>query len=196
MELSTAVSDFILCVSSFGTAVSILPITSLGAFGFLIMSVAAGFGTARFSMSAPSQHIVSCHASMSWLAGTLGIALMAAGFYRKYGSRILATVHVGVPAAYTILKFIIAFNAVIDTALTTFISSSAVLSIGIYSLIQRNPFGMMGAFCFMMAAAVGTNGELFGIKRVDWFHYLLAFSGVVLMRAFHFELPVEKEKTS
>ncbi|XP_063951568.1 uncharacterized protein LOC129253747 [Lytechinus pictus] len=196
MELSIAVSDFILCFSSFGTAVSILPITTFGAFGFLIMSVAAGFGSARYSMSSPSEHIVSCHASMSWLAGTLGLALMAGGFYRKYGSRILAALHVGVPTMYAILKFVITFDAVVDTALTTFISSSAVLSIGIYSLIQKNPFGMMGAFCYMMAAAVGTNGELFGIKRVDWFHYLLAFGGVVLMRAFHFELPVEKEKTS
>ena len=195
MELSTAVSDFILSFASFATAVSVLPVNVLGAFGFLIMSVAAGFGTVRFASENPSQHIVSCHASMSWLAGTLGLALLAGGFYRKYNARILATSHVGIAIGYTILKFIIEIEPFIDTVITTVISSSAVLSIGIYSLIQKNAYGMIGSFIMMMVGAVGTKGTLLSIPRVDVFHYLLAIGGVVLMRAFHYEIAA-KEKTS
>ncbi|XP_072169693.1 uncharacterized protein [Diadema setosum] len=196
MELSTAVSDFILSLTSFGTAVSILPINTIGAFGFLVMSVAAGFGTVRYGSANPSEHIVQCHASMSWLAGTVGLALMAGGFYRKYEARLLATGHVGLAVAYVIVKFSMEIPNVVDSGITTIIGSSAILSVGLYSLIQRNPFGMLGAMIYMMAGAVGTSGELFGIRKIDWFHYLLAFGGVVLMRAFHFEPPVEKEKTS
>ena len=81
-----------------------------------------------------------------------------------------------------------AFTGNMEETLATGVSGAAVVSIALFSFLYSNPFGMLGALVFLAAGGIGTTmGEIGGVKRVDWFHYFLAFGNIVMIRALQFK---------
>lgn len=74
-ELSIAVSDFVLSLSSFYGAGVLFQRYVHAAFGLLLVGSAAGVGTIRFLNITPLNRrnaVISLHTKLSWLATILG----------------------------------------------------------------------------------------------------------------------------
>ncbi|XP_077982493.1 transmembrane protein 276-like [Glandiceps talaboti] len=180
-QLSVAISDFALAVTSLNAAFVILSVTKLGSFGFLLIGTAASCGVVRFASSSPPQHLIGLHAMFSWLAGTVGLSCIASALYRSHGQYMVSSAHLAASLALTAVTRILA-PEVQDVA-SQAVSGAAVISILMFSLFKFNPYGLVGASMYVLSGIVGTKGLLLGIKCVDWFHYILAFANVALMKA-------------
>ena len=74
-QISTAISDLVLSISSFYAAGVIAPRYIHGAAGLLIIALAAGVGTTRFLNIAPGNRqnaVISLHTKLSWFGAILG----------------------------------------------------------------------------------------------------------------------------
>ncbi|XP_022080502.1 uncharacterized protein LOC110973749 isoform X2 [Acanthaster planci] len=189
-QMSSAVSDFVLALTSFGTAISLLRQNIFASAGFALMGAVASCGTYRFSRASPSPGVLQLHQAMAWVTTILGTSLVASGFHRRYDNSVMSAVHMGSALALICLsKVTDVLSMQTEEFLVSAVSSAAVVSIGVFSILHTNPFGILAAVLYGIAAAVGTTGELASILRVDWFHYLLAFANVVFLRAFTYASP-------
>ncbi|XP_038069492.1 uncharacterized protein LOC119738651 [Patiria miniata] len=189
-QMSTALSDLVLALTSFGTALFILRQNLFASAGFILMGMAASCGAYRFSRSTPSPQVLYWHQGLAWITTILGTSLVASGFHRWYTNSVMSALHMGSALALVCLSKATDILAPrTEELLVSAVSSLAVVSIGIFSVLHTNPFGLLGAVLYGIAAAVGTEGDLASIRRVDWFHYLLAFANVVFLRAFTYASP-------
>ncbi|XP_071784683.1 uncharacterized protein [Asterias amurensis] len=187
-QTSTAISDLILAFTSFGTAFSLLRLNTFASVGFFLMGAAASCGVYRFSRTTPSNQVLYWHQTMAWVATILGMSLVASGFHRHYNNSIMSAIHMGSALALMILSSatsILTSNT--QALLVSSVSSAAVVSIGVFSALHTNPFGILGAVFYVVAGAVGTKGEFAGVLCVDWFHFVLAFANIVFFRAFSYD---------
>lgn len=74
--ISTAVSDLVLALVSFGCACnsSLLRLSPHAVFGFVLVGIAASFGVLRFGIVLPSYHnvVIKIHEYLSWFASVVG----------------------------------------------------------------------------------------------------------------------------
>ena len=74
-QISTAISDFVLCISSFYEAGVIARRYNHAAIGLLIIALAAGVGTIRFLNIVPllrRNEVISLHSKLSWFGAIVG----------------------------------------------------------------------------------------------------------------------------
>ena len=74
-QISTAISDFVLCISSFYGAGVIARRYNHAAIGLLIIALAAGVGTIRFLNIVPllrRNDVISLHSKLSWFGAIVG----------------------------------------------------------------------------------------------------------------------------
>ncbi len=179
-QFSTAVSDALLALSSFHASIVLSSTNVSGLGGFLFIGLAACCGVQRFCMKHPDEKSISRHTYLSWLASVLGLSCIAAAYYRSQGIPIVANAHIACAIAVVMLRSQLSEN-VLHVA-TEIVSSGAVVSTLLLSLLMFNPFGIIGAMVYAVAGLViGTEGDLYGILRVDLFHYALVLGNIALM---------------
>ncbi|XP_072014279.1 uncharacterized protein [Amphiura filiformis] len=188
-EMSTAVSDFVLAISAFGGAMSLVDKNLVASLGFLSIGIAATVGSYRFSRAEPSPTLIYWHKTFAWYASVLGMSMLASGLHRHIDSPFFSATHMGCALSLVVMsKVFRAFTDNIEATLATGVSGAAVISIGLFSFLHSNPFGMLGALVFLAAGAIGAKeGTISGVKKVDWFHYFLAFANIVMIRALQFK---------
>jgi len=140
----------------------------LTALGFASISVAALLGAAVY---AGLQDVASAHDTASFLAGRLGLLLIA---LRRFGSPR--------QVASTILACAVAFlvPAPVDLA----VSMLALVAIVWRSRSPHGLLAMVGGLMFALAGlVVGTQGEWLDVPRVDLFHLSLATAALLWLKA-------------
>lgn len=183
-ELSIALSDFALSLSSFYGAGFVVQRNIHAALGFLLVGVAAGLGTIRFLNITPIRRrneVISVHSKLSWLATILGIPLIAAAFCIKYRKFNASQLHV--ISAMAGITFSILLPKIKD-ACTMLPSSLAIFSILLHCIDSGNMLGVAGAALYAISSTlVGTSGHIFGIQRVNVFHYCLVIGNIAFYNA-------------
>ena len=179
-QISTSISDALLALSAFNACYNVASSSLNAMCGFFIIGAAATCGIYRFGCSAPSSNTVQFHQFLSWLASVLGMSLLAAAFHRYYLNIIIANVHAAAALALVLLQQHFAESHVM--LITEALSSLAVISILILSILVFNPYAIIGAVLYIVAGlVVGTNGAMYGIPCVDIFHYVLLVGNIALL---------------
>lgn len=193
MQTSTAVSDAVLAVVSYAAAISLLRLSRvLPAIGFLLQAVAASLGALKFGMQTPSANIITYHGHATWLASVVGISLIAGDYHlgNHYQSRHFSYIAIllfcAIPVV-TLAKIFKFWSNKVDIYVTDAIGFTSILSIFLSSIIYPNSCCLFGSLMYVVAGLIGTQGTLCGYKKVDWFHYLLAFGNVSLVLAFKYK---------
>ena len=179
-QLSTSVSDGVLVLSAIHACWRLLGSSLCGVIGFFLVGSAAACGVYRFALKSPSKDAVKVHKYMSWFASVVGMSYLAAAYYRQHDISVFANVHVALAFAMVLLRRYLTEKA--RGIATEVISGFAVVSLLVFSIFQFNPYGIIGAALYVISGLIiGTEGQLYGIQRVDIFHYLLAVGTISLM---------------
>lgn len=178
--ISTSISDAILALSAFHAALRLWPNNISGFLSFCLIGTAASCGVYRFALKSPSDQVIACHKYLSWLASVLGMPFMAAAYYRQEYISIFANGHVASGIAMVIARNYLTEDIRMTT--TDLVSGGAVVSTLFLSIYYFNPFAIIGAAIYAVSGLViGTSGELWGIPRVDLFHYGLVVGNIAFM---------------
>jgi len=186
MSWSTAVSDAALALVALGGAGVLLRVggraRTLGGMGFGLVGIAAALGTARYGF-APA--VEPSHEAFSRVAGLVGVPLIGVGFLvsalrkeewrRNVGFGCL----IALPALAAGLGWLPTYRLAIGALGMVAVVAVSGLSFG----KDRNASvaGILGALMTILAGLViGTDGELLGFQRIDWFHYALATANAFL----------------
>ncbi|XP_071824543.1 uncharacterized protein [Apostichopus japonicus] len=190
MQMSTAVSDFILAFVSYAVTVSLFRIPRVAAaFGFLLTAVAASLGSLKFGLQQPTVTIIRYHSHASWLAAVVGTSLFTADYHlgNRYQSGYFSSLSIlllcAIPVV-TIAKVSNFWSSQVDAYITDAMGFVSILSLLLSSVMYPNSSCLVGSLMYVLAGVVGTQGNLYNIKRVDWFHYFLAFGNVAFFLAF------------
>lgn len=180
--LSTAVSDAILAVTSIGAALLLVrarrAAIRLGGACLLFLGMSAAVGAARFA----GADLAPIHGAMAWTGRMLVLPLFAAAFvltaFRVRAGRII---WYAVAAVLAVLSFVIPHSL---RSLPGAIGMIAVVVAGARALPRDMAAGLLaigGAAIYMIAGlAVGTDGTIGAVQRVDIFHYSLAAANPML----------------
>ena len=178
--MSTSISDLVLALATFHASYKVAGSSLAACIGFSIIAVAASFGTIKFALDNPGDGIVSWHKYFSWLSKVIALPLLASAYHRQNNILVLANAHVASGLSIILLKNYLTEKAV-DMA-TEAVSTAAVVSIGLLNLVQFNPHGIIGAVIYAISGLViGVEGDLYGIPRVDLFHYAFVLGNIALM---------------
>ena len=179
-QLSTAISDGFLAIISLHASLQVLGISLSGFVAFVIIGIAATFGTVRFTFANPSKDLIAYHQYMAWLGSVIGTPYLAAAFHKLENSVFISNIHLASGFALLVLQSFLS-KKVKDIS-TEVVSSAAVLSLIGICLFSLNMTGAIGGACYVIAGlAIGTSGKLHGIPRVDLFHYVLVIANIALM---------------
>ena len=183
-QLSTAFSDLILSAVSF-YAVSQTYASNLSAtVGFFIIAIAAAVGALKFSSNEPSSSIVDYHNFISWMSSSLAVPYIAAAYHRQEESQFISTIHLA--SGFLLVASHKLLSQSTKAIATEAVSSYAVISVLALCLLKANYAGFLGSVCYILGGAlIGTKGFLFGIPRVDLFHYVIAVANHALMLGLH-----------
>ncbi|XP_031571184.1 uncharacterized protein LOC116305419 isoform X2 [Actinia tenebrosa] len=180
--VSTAISDLVLAVVSFGCACNstLLRLSSHTVFGFVLVGIAASFGVLRFGVVLPSYHnvVIKIHGYLSWFASIVGVPLIAAGFCFHHLKQSLGNLHLASAGAGFMLSFV---PTSLNKNLSKLVSTFAVVGIIFVSIVDKNMFGICGCIAYIAAGGLEPIDRLFGLRGVDWFHYVLAVGNVFFM---------------
>lgn len=179
-QLSTSISDGVLALSAFHACWRLLGSSLCGVIGFFLVGSAAACGTYRFAQKSPSKDSIEVHKYLAWFATVVGMSYLAAAYYRHEDVSVFANVHVALAFALVLLKRYLTEKACGLASEGT--SGFALVSVLVFSVFQFNPYGIIGAALYIISGlVVKTEGVLYGIPRVDIFHYLLAVANISLM---------------
>ena len=179
-ELSTAISDTAVALSAFNSAWRLRSIEPYAALGFLIIGSAASLGVLRFSQVDASDSLIGWHKYMAWVSACIGIPLISLSYLRQAGYIWFANGHLAASVATVIMKRFLSEE--ITKPCGDILGGAGVISILFCSIRDLNEHGILGTVAYASASlAVGTEGWLWGFKRVDIFHYLLAVGNIALM---------------
>lgn len=193
MQLSTALSDFILAFVSFAVTVSLLRLSRIcSALGFLITAVAASLGSLKFGLEHPSPTLIQYHSHAAWLASVVGITLVTTDYH--FGNRQQSVVFwltsvlllCAIPVVL-VAKYLGLWSNRTDNYVTDAMGLVSILSLLLSSLLDSNSSCFVGSLMYVVAGIIGTQGTLYNLRRVDWFHYLLAFGNVAFFLAFKYK---------
>ncbi|XP_066910707.1 uncharacterized protein [Clytia hemisphaerica] len=188
-ETSTMISDFVLSATCFlaGTGrISKLRnfswrefgISWFGMIGFSVIGFAAFLGVLRFGYIFPRRHysLKDWHRYFSDLGSMFGLPMLAAAFTQRTEWQNLCWLFLFVSLISILLHCVEALHL----AVRDFCAAMSVLFIlfsGIFMDYRgvTNRYSVAGSVSFILATLVSTQGRgIFGVKNVDWFHYLLA----------------------
>lgn len=183
-QISTAISDAVLAIIAMRAALGLLSISFLTALGFGLLAAVASVGTVRFVQASPSWTVVDWHKYLSWLTGALGLPCVAAGYFRQEGVTHISNLLLAGGIALVALRRHLSPRMLGDGA--NALAGCGMVALLLDALWRLHLYVSMGAACFIVAAvAVGTEGNMSGMKRVDVFHYLLAVSVILLTVGFN-----------
>lgn len=173
-QLSTSLSDLMLAISAFYVSHHWYEHKHHNAaIGMFIQSCAASMGIFRFAMEQPQGTLVyKAHKLLSWLAGAVGVPLIALVFCYKYGSAALANkISIFIVCILLVVVFLPPKNRELCSQA---VSGFSILTMATLCVINKNWFGF-GA-CVVYAGAgilFGSDGKLLDIPKVDFLHYFL-----------------------
>ena len=183
MQISTAISDGVLAAIALWCArLTWLAGSRAGTGGLALVGLAALAGVLRFSV-APG--ILPVHSFLSGLAGQVGIPLLAFGFVAVAFPTGGLSTH-DLPFAAAILVLFLAFRFAIGLSLygtaVGGLAALAIVAAGVRLLPSTSgTAAIVGAIVLVVAGLyIGTKGQLYGVPRVDVFHYLTALSMALL----------------
>jgi len=145
----------------------------------LCVSIAASFGVLKFGVAFPNvqSKVIRLHALFTWIASTVGIPLIAAGFCFHHHKPANAKFHL----VSSVIAFVLSLiHNPAEKMLTTAASTIAVLGILLVIYMYSNFYGTTGALAYGLASVVESITFL-GLPGVDWFHYILAGGNLLLM---------------
>jgi len=117
--------------------------------------------------------LIDAHKLLSWLGSVIGMPFLAAGILRINGyNKELVLAFSICPVVF--LFFYKMLPKDVKAYGNLLIAVISVFSILISSMITKNNFGIFSAIVIILASIVGAEGSIYGIPRVDLFHYLLA----------------------
>lgn len=121
--------------------------------------------------------MMDAHKLFSWMGSVMGMPLLAAGLLKKNGHHFFVLPYTLIPLAFLALYKTIPGN-LRDTG-NAALSTVAVLTIAISSILAQNHQGLYCAIAIILAATViGTEGKILGVPKVDIFHYVLAIGNM------------------
>lgn len=126
--------------------------------------------------------LVDGHKLLSWLGSVIGVPFIAAGLLKRNGHSDIALALTFIPVGFLFIYKILPrdVRSVGNSALSTV----AVLSIVVSSILVKNFYGMYTAIAIIVAGTfVGTEGEILSVPRVDIFHYMLAIGNLLYIKA-------------
>lgn len=121
--------------------------------------------------------MVDYHKLFSWLGNVVGMPFLAAGLLKRNGHKDFVLPYTVVPIVFLFLYKMLPNNlrGVGNSSLSTI----AILSCAISSILVNNLYGLYCAIAIIVAAIViGTEGSVASIPRVDLFHYVLALANI------------------
>lgn len=183
-QLSTSLSDLLLCIAASYVAYEWYKVNRLKASaGISIQATAAFFGIFRFAMTNPEGGIIyRCHKFLSWLAAGAGVPLIAMDFCARYGSAMLANkIAIFLLAVVVMAAFLPQKTKEVATQAA---SGFSMLVILILSFINQNYFGLAAGITYVTAGlAFGSDGSILGFPNVDWLHYALIVGNFLFLRS-------------
>lgn len=186
MPWSTAVSDGALTAVCLGASATLLRVggrsRTLGGMGFGLVGFAAALGTLRFGFF-PS--IEPAHTAFSRVAGLVGVPLIGVGFATSALSSDALRKTVGISCLVALPLGAMALGWLplyrLGVGGLAMVVSIAISARHLSSDRRVGFAGISGAGLVMLAGLViGTDGELMGFQRIDWFHYVLATANALL----------------
>lgn len=120
--------------------------------------------------------LIDAHKVFSWLGSIIGMPFLAAGLLRRNGHADMSLIFTFAPVAFLFIYKILPRD--VKTLGNVSFSVAAVLSMLTSSGLARNYNGIYNALTILVAGAVGTDGHLFRMPRVDIFHYILAIGTI------------------
>ncbi|CAH1780569.1 unnamed protein product [Owenia fusiformis] len=179
-QLSTSLSDGILALSAFHATYTIGRGNLAASFGFALIGSAATAGVLKFSQESPTDNLIYIHTTLAWLSSLIGVPALGAAYCQHVELNSLANVHYALGIAAIISWNVL--NYKLQNLASTAVGGVALLSIAVICCLKFNPTGIIGAVLYVVAGLViGIEGTLFGVLRVDWFHYALAVANIALM---------------
>ncbi len=180
-QVSVAVSDALLSLTTLNAAYRVSGVSLVTALGFLLIATAAGCGVIRFSLPDPSTDIIAWHKHFSWLSSAVGVPFVAAGYCRE--ANIVVVSHALTAGGIALALLQKYFNDQAIQTFSTVIAGCSLASIICVSIPQFNEFGIIGGILYLVAGlVVGTEGSIWGILKVDIFHVMLTLGNVSLMK--------------
>ncbi|XP_076448755.1 uncharacterized protein LOC143285395 [Babylonia areolata] len=181
-QLSTSVSDLVLALSVVYFVYCVFWDNVFAALGLLIQGVAAGLGVYRFALSRPDSKITNYHKMMSWTAQVVGVPLLGVGFANNYMPLMVNLNFLFVIAAVVASRFV--DDGGQRKLLTEAASGFGMLTVILVCLRSINLYGLFGAAAYVGSGlAIGSEGHLHGIPRVDILHYVLAVGNLFFVMA-------------
>ena len=113
----------------------------------------------------------------SWLGSVMGMPLIAAGLLKRNGHHMFVLPYTIAPLAFLFLYKTLPSD--LKNLGNSTLSTVAVLSIAVSSILVQNYHGIYSAIAIILAATViGTDGKILGVQNVDIFHYVLAIGNM------------------
>jgi len=189
--VSTAVSDFVLMSSCvFGIWRMFLEnwknfnkVYLHGYIWFGFCGAAAALGVFRFGRKQLPSTMQKAHTLASWVAGTIGMANLAAQFYNHhFDLAFIGNIHL-----FTCALSLLAYFSRNDLAMTiagqgvSAISTLSVLAGGLF-IGKGNLFAAAGAGLVIAAAPFDRDAKLGPVPFVDIFHYILTTANILFLK--------------
>ena len=180
-QYSTSLSDGILVISALTTAKIIASKSITSAIGFILMAIAASLGVIRFSSANAAEGLIGWHKYMSWMTQSVGLPLIGSSYLRLWHPY-LANAILASSIAILVLQNRV-LSQKVGSAAGEAIGAVVMVAILVQSVANVNGFGILGVALFGVAAlAVKTEGQIYGFRRVDVFHYILAIANIALVK--------------
>ena len=186
MQLSIVISESILALVTIGVALRLFQggfIYSAGP-GFILVALAALLGAIKFS---GVESVISAHKQAALLAATVGMPMVGYAFLGLKSNALQAG------SASLIAWFILLALSIVLVNILSFIPYARIIAVvGLLAIIiiaatflSSSPRAALtaiaGALTIVLTGlAIGTKGELFGLKRVDLYHYGLALGNLLI----------------
>ncbi|XP_045105290.1 uncharacterized protein LOC123500712 [Portunus trituberculatus] len=186
-QVSTAVSDLALAASAVWgfRALSLLVGIDrrFGKWWFMLQTLAATLGTVRFGQLMPSYQssVERYHKNFSWLCRAIGVPCLAAEVCIMTGHNTPGQGFLVLAVACFVASSIKSRHKDKMVELVNVLSVLTIIGLAVAG--GRIMFVWAGAL-FVTSALVGAEGEVFGVQRVDVFHYLLVGVNYFLVEGF------------
>ncbi|XP_047481526.1 uncharacterized protein LOC125033967 [Penaeus chinensis] len=177
-RISTALSDLVLALSAvWGFRMLSENRTADFQFGkwwFMLMTIAASLGVARFGALLPSYEagIVKYHIVFSWLCRAIGVPCLAAEVCKYYT---FTTAGQGFLLSAVATFITSSLRSSYKEKVTDLINGLSVIMILVLGITAGNAYHITTSVLFMLSGIVGVDGniEMIKLPRVDVFHYVL-----------------------
>lgn len=128
-------------------------------------------------------NVVEAHKVFSWLGSVVGIPFLAEGLLRHNGHTNPALgLRFGPVVFLCLYRFLP--REVKSGGQLVLTGVATVMSL-ISSSVATNMYGVIYSVCTLVLGAIGTDGYVLNVPRVDFFHYFLAAQLYVYLLALH-----------